>query len=86
MEVKGNSATKNRKTDIRKLLPRGYGKEIVHRLKGKYSTDQVYRVACGKLNMPVIEKELLLLIDEYQQKVQEVEQIKLNLFDKYGKH
>lgn len=86
MEVKGKSAAKSVKADMRKLLPRGYGKEVVRRLKGKYSTDQVYRVACGKLDMPVIEKELLLLIDEYQQKLQEVQQLKLNLLDKYGKY
>ncbi|MCS7029480.1 MAG: hypothetical protein NZ519_12015 [Bacteroidia bacterium] len=84
MEVKPNCANRS-KIDLRGLLPRGYGKEIVSRLKGKYSTDQVYRVACGKLVMPVIEKELLKLIDEYQSELQETNEIKANIFKKYGK-
>jgi hypothetical protein len=73
--------------DIRKLLPHGYGKEVVRRLNNKYTIDQVYYAASGKKRfaLPEIQEALIQLAEEYQEKLKKANSLKIDLFNKYGK-
>lgn len=73
--------------DIRKLLPHGYGKEIIRRLNNKYTLDQVYCTASEKKRfaIPEIQEALIQLAEEYQEKLKKADSLKIELFNKYGK-